>query len=198
MPFIRAISDTSPTSKLNVTFLRTCATERRPQPRTTDSGVQLPQCRYLRDVGGKHPREAILAKQPAGPPSVPSGGSTNRPSMGNVQIGDGRHRGNKGGKLARQRIPCEVPAAPPAANAVQRHSRDTGLRVGVREGVLCVLCSLGSGTRLPVVAKAAARYSWEHASAPRTVQGTTCTWARRVAHNTILRGRTSMTVGAAS
>jgi hypothetical protein len=76
-PFIRAISDTSPTSKLNVTFLRTCATERWPQPRSTDSGVQLSQCRHLRDVGGQHPGETILAKQPAGPPSVRSGGSSN-------------------------------------------------------------------------------------------------------------------------
>ncbi len=80
MPFIRAISETSPTSKLNVTFLRTCAIDpirRRPQPRSTDSGVQLPQCRHLRDVGGKHPREAILAKQPGRPPSVSSGGGHN-------------------------------------------------------------------------------------------------------------------------
>ena len=73
MPFIRAISDTSPTSKLNVTFLQTCAMEpqcatsvRTLQPRTTDSGVQLPQRRHLRDVGGKRPGEPILAKQPAG------------------------------------------------------------------------------------------------------------------------------------
>jgi hypothetical protein len=52
MPFIRAISDTSPTSQLNVTFLQPCATESWPQPRATDSGVQLSQCRHLRDVGG--------------------------------------------------------------------------------------------------------------------------------------------------
>jgi hypothetical protein len=95
---------------------------RTPQPRTTDSGVQLPQRRHLRDVGGKHPSEAILPKQPAGLPLVPSGGGRNRPSMGNVQICDGRHRGKKGWEPARQRIPCDVPAAPP----VQRHLREPG------------------------------------------------------------------------
>ena len=69
VPFIRAISDTSPTRKLNVKFLQARASEplrRRPQPSTTDSGVQLPQRRHLRDVGGKRPGEPILAKQPAG------------------------------------------------------------------------------------------------------------------------------------
>ena len=53
---------------------------------------------------------------------MPSGGGRNRPSMGNVQIGDGRHRGKKGWEPARQRIPCDVPAAPP----VQRHLREPG------------------------------------------------------------------------
>ncbi len=105
--------------------MRDSTSIRRRQPRTTDSGVQLTQRRYLRDVGRKHPGETILAKQPAGQPSVPSGGGTNRPSMGNVQSGDGWHRGNKGGEPARQRIPCDVPAALPAANAVQQHSGDT-------------------------------------------------------------------------
>ena len=117
VPFICAISDTSPTSKLNVTFLHTCAIEpqtRRPQPRTTDSGVQLPQRRYLRDVGGKRPGETILAKQPAGPPSVPSAGGTETDrEWDNVQIGDGRHRGNKGREPARQRISRDVSATRP-------------------------------------------------------------------------------------
>ena len=128
-PFIRAISDTSPTSKLNVTFLRTCKIERWPQLRTTDSGLQLPQCRYLRDVGGKQPGEAILAKQPAGQPSVRSGGSSNLPSVGDAQIGDGWHRENKGREPARQRIPCDVPASSPAANAVEWHNGDTRVRM---------------------------------------------------------------------
>ena len=113
VPFIRAISGTSPTSQLNVTFLQTSATERWPQPRTTDSGVQLPQCRYLCDVGGKHPGETILAKQPARPPLLRSGGGPNRASMGDVQIGDEWHRRNKGWEPARQRIPCDVSAVHP-------------------------------------------------------------------------------------
>jgi hypothetical protein len=69
VPFICATSDTSPTSQLKVTFLQTSAIEPqrcRPQPRKSDSGVQLTQCRYLRDVGGKRPGETILAKEPAG------------------------------------------------------------------------------------------------------------------------------------
>ena len=153
VPFIRAISDTSPTNQLNVTFLHTCAMEprrRRPQPRTTDSGVQLPQCGYLRDAGGQRPSETILAKQPAGLPSVPSGGSGTRPSVGDVQIGDGWHRGNKGREPARQRIPCDVPAAPPAPSDAPRNRH--WARMGVREGVLHRLGSLGSGTGLTVEA----------------------------------------------
>ena len=143
VPFIRAISDTSPTSKLNVTLLQPCATEpqrRRPQPRTTDSGVQLPQRRYLRNVGGKRPSETILAKQPARPPSMRSGGGTEKDrARGDVQTGDGGHRGNECGEPARQRIPGDVSAAPRAASAVQRHNGAHWARIGVREGVLRLL-----------------------------------------------------------
>jgi hypothetical protein len=87
--FIRAISDASPTSKLKLTLLQTCSIElksRPQQPRKTDSGVQLAQRPNLRDVGGKRPGETVLAKQPAGPPSVPSGGGRNRPSMGTYRL----------------------------------------------------------------------------------------------------------------
>jgi hypothetical protein len=46
---------------------------------------------------------------------------------------------------------------PSAANAVQRCNGDTAVHMRVREGVICLLRSLGSGTRLPVVAEVAVR-----------------------------------------
>ncbi len=47
MPFIRAISDTSPTSQLNVTFLRTCAIE----PNAGRSRGQRKEAYNCRNVG---------------------------------------------------------------------------------------------------------------------------------------------------
>jgi hypothetical protein len=66
VPFIRAISDTLPTSRLNVTFLQATVINDAASRRRwlADSGVQLPQSRHLHDVGGKHPSETILTKQP--------------------------------------------------------------------------------------------------------------------------------------
>jgi hypothetical protein len=46
-PFIRAISDTSPTSKLNVTFLRTCAIDPKDAGRSRGQRTAAYNCRNV-------------------------------------------------------------------------------------------------------------------------------------------------------
>ncbi len=113
--FIRAISDTSPTSKLNVTFLRTSAIEdaghSRGQRTAAYNSRNVVICAML--VGSVPVRRFSPSSLPGyhqGQAEVPQ---TDRPSVGDVQIGDGWHRENKGGEPARQRIPCDVSAAQP-------------------------------------------------------------------------------------
>ena len=47
MPFIRAISDTSPTSKLNVTFLQTCAMKPPHARRSREQRTAAYNCRSV-------------------------------------------------------------------------------------------------------------------------------------------------------
>jgi hypothetical protein len=200
-PFIRAISDTSPTSKLNVTFLQRCASEpqrRRPAPRTTDSGVQLPQCQYLRDVGGQHPRKTILSKKPAGPLSEQSRGDTNRASMGQRTywrwMASRKQRPGTGPSANSVRRFCGATRNKCRAQAQQRHWGAHGRAPGLYSDYYAALATrpdmVSCGNRAGLVPLKGARFRWG------TVEETA--WARHAASTASLRARTSTKVGAAA
>jgi hypothetical protein len=157
VPFICAISDTSPTSKLNVRFLQTCAIEPEHARCKREQKTAAYNCRSVGICAISAGRTPVRRFSPNSLPShhqceSEAAQKTHR-EWDNVQIGDGWHRGNKGGEPARQRVSCDVSAAPRVANVVQRHNGEHWARMGVHEGVL------RSGDRLAVVVKAAAQGS---------------------------------------
>jgi hypothetical protein len=168
VPFICAISDTSPTSKLNVTFLQICAIEPQYARRSREQPTAAYNCRSV----------GICAMLVG---SVP----VKRFSLNSLP---GRHQCN-GGRTKTDRAWATYTLAMEGIEETKAGNRPvsafcamflrhhalrtpcsgatgrTDARIGVHDGVLRLLRSGDSGVRLAAVDEAAACCSGEHASA---------------------------------
>jgi hypothetical protein len=193
VPFIRAISGTSPTSQLNVTFLQKCAIEPKFADRSrgqrtaaynsrsvgicTMFAGSMPVSRFSpNNLPGRHQRKAETAQ-------TDQAWATYRVAMDGIEE-----------TKAGNRPVSEFRATFLRHRALRTMCSETrgtkGRAWACMRAVLRLLRSLGSGTRLPLVAELATHGS--------TLALGGKAWARRAAPSTSLRGRTSTRVGVAA